>query len=124
MAPRGGVILNMSSIGGVAGSTGNVDYSAAKAMVTYVSKVAAAELASRGIRVIAVSPGIFFTEGFYRNRPDAEQAERDKQRAAATIPLGRAGDPAELGETMAFLVSDAARSMTGIDFITDGGATA
>ena len=124
MAPRGGVILNMSSIGGVAGSTGNVDYSAAKAMVTYVSKVAAAELASRGIRVIAVSPGIFFTKGFYRNRPDAEQAERDKQRAAATIPLGRAGDPAELGETMAFLVSDAARSMTGIDFITDGGATA
>lgn len=124
MAPRGGVMLNMSSIGGVAGSSGNVDYSAAKAMVTYVSKVAAAELAPRGIRVIAVSPGVFFTEGFYRNRPDAEQAERDKQRAAATIPLGRAGDPAELGETMAFLVSDGARSMTGIDFITDGGATA
>jgi 3alpha(or 20beta)-hydroxysteroid dehydrogenase len=124
MAPRGGVILNMSSIGGISGSVGNVDYSAAKAMVTYVSKVAAAELAPRGIRVIAVSPGIFFTEGFYRNRPDAEQAERDKQRAAATIPLGRAGDPAELGETMAYLVSDDARAMTGNDFVTDGGATA
>jgi len=124
MPARGGVMLNMSSIGGMHGSVGNVDYSAAKAMVTFLSQVAAAELAPRGIRVVPVNPGVYFTEGFYRNRPDPVQAERDKKGAATSIPIGHSGDVADFGEAMAFLVSDEARAMTGSNFVTDGGTTA
>ena len=52
------------------------------------------------------------------------QAERDKKGAATSIPIGHAGDVADFGEAMAFLVSDEARAMTGGNFVTDGGTTA
>ena len=110
---RHGRIVNIASLAGVMGNRGQANYAAAKAGLIGATKSLSMELASRGITVNAVAPGIIAS-------PMAEQAfppERIKQ----LVPAQRAGQPAEVAGMVAYLVSDAAAYVTGQVLSINGG---
>lgn len=115
MKQRAGRIINISSVVGVAGNTGQVNYSAAKAGVLGLTKSTAREVASRGITVNAIAPGYIETE-----MTGVLSAEIQEQ-ARTSIPLGRFGKPEDVAELVAFLASDAAGYITGQTIHVDGG---
>jgi 3-oxoacyl-[acyl-carrier protein] reductase len=112
---RAGRIVNMTSVSGQAGQMGQANYSSAKAGLIGLTKATARELASRGITVNAVAPGFVLTE-LTQDLPEALQAE-----LIARTPLGRFGTAEEIADTVAFLVSDEARYITGQVLAVDGG---
>lgn len=110
---RRGRIVNIASLAGVMGNRGQANYAAAKAGLIGATKSLSLELASRGITVNAVAPGIIAS-------PMAEHAfpaERIKQ----LVPAQRAGQPAEVAAMVAYLVSDAAAYVTGQVLSINGG---
>lgn len=112
---KAGVILNMSSVNGLAAFPHYADYNASKAAVLALSQTMAVELAP-AIRVNALCPGAVMTP--------MQQAEyTDEMFAAvnANIPLGRHADPAEIAAFFAFLASDEAAFITGHHYVIDGG---
>ena len=112
---RAGRIVNITSVSGQAGQMGQANYSSAKAGLIGLTKATARELASRGITVNAVAPGFVLTE-LTKDLPEALQAE-----LIARTPLGRFGTVEEIADTVAFLVSDEARYITGQVLAVDGG---
>lgn len=112
--PQGSAIVNFASIDGYAVSPGQLIYGASKAAVIMITKATALELAPQGIRVNAVAPGWVSTPG---------TAATDRIReAAASIPLGRVADPAEIAEWVWILAgSGAADYMTGETVTLAGG---
>jgi len=112
---RAGRIVNITSVSGQAGQMGQANYSSAKAGLIGLTKATARELASRGITVNAVAPGFVLTE-LTKDLPEALQAE-----LVARTPLGRFGTVEEVADTVAFLVSDEARYITGQVVAVDGG---
>jgi 3-oxoacyl-[acyl-carrier protein] reductase len=115
MKQRSGTIINISSVVGVLGNAGQVNYAAAKAGVIGLTKSAARELASRGITVNCVAPGYIATDMTDRLGDDIKEA------MLAHIPLGRMGAPEEVAKVVRFLASDAASYMTGQTLHVDGG---
>lgn len=115
------IILN-TSIAGVKGVANATAYSATKAALRSMTRTIAAELAERGIRVNAVSPGPIDTPaGFERSGLSKEvQAEWVKQ-IVAQVPLKRIGRPEEIAGAVAFLASSDASYMTGSEVTVDGG---
>lgn len=115
MKQRSGRIINMSSVVGVSGNAGQINYAASKAGVIGMTKSAAKELAARGITVNAIAPGFIET--------DMTNALSDKVKEAtmAQIPLGRLGGDKDIAAAAAFLVSDAAGYITGQVLHVDGG---
>jgi 3-oxoacyl-[acyl-carrier protein] reductase len=110
---RRGRIVNIASLAGVMGNRGQVNYSAAKAGLIGATKALSLEVASRGITVNAIAPGIIAS-------PMAEHAfpaERIKQ----LVPAQRAGQPEEVAAMVAYLVSDAAAYVTGQVLSINGG---
>lgn len=115
MKQRSGHIINMSSVVGVAGNAGQVNYAASKAGVIGMTKSAAKELAGRGITVNAVAPGFIETD-----MTDV-LSEKVKEEAAKQIPMGSFGKPEDIAAAVAFLASDEARYITGQVLQVDGG---
>jgi NAD(P)-dependent dehydrogenase (short-subunit alcohol dehydrogenase family) len=111
----GGSIINWSSIGGLNASPATSVYSAAKAGVIAVTKVAAVEYGSKGIRVNAVCPGFILTE--IMGAAGLETFPGITKKAA----LKRAGEPHEVAEVAVFLASDRASFVTGAAIPVDGG---
>jgi len=112
-----GAIVNMSSQGGILGVPNYGAYGAAKSGVAALTRAAAAEYASEGIRINAVSPGAVETE-LWTNAP-AEMLEW----VAASIPLQRVGQPNDIAEAVIWLCSDASGFVTGQNLAIDGGYT-
>ncbi|MDF2803019.1 MAG: 3-oxoacyl-(acyl-carrier-protein) reductase [Anaerocolumna sp.] len=110
-----GSILNLSSVSGIHGNPGQVNYSAAKAGVVGMTKTLAKELGSRGITVNAIAPGYIKTD-----MTDVLKAEL-KDKIAEAVPLKRLGNPEDIAEMATFLVSPKASYITGQVIEIDGG---
>ena len=116
MAARGsGSIINLSSMVGQIGLAGSAAYGATKATLASMTRSWAAEFSPAGVRVNAVAPGPVFTGGASADRIEA---------LGATTLLGRAAQPGEIAEVIAFLASPKAGYVTGAVIAADGGRTA
>lgn len=115
MKQRRGKIINMSSVSGVTGNAGQVNYSAAKAGVIGITKSMARELASRNVNVNGIAPGFIETD------MTNALSEKVKEQAVLQIPLGRFGKAEEVAELVAFLAGDHSNYITGQIFHIDGG---
>ena len=107
MFQKSGSIINLSSIVGLEGIPGKLVYSAAKGAVAAMTKTAAKELASHGIRVNAVAPGMIDTD-MLKSVGDEKMKEQ-----LANIRMGRLGTPEEVAATILFLASDLSGYVTG-----------
>lgn len=112
---KSGRIINLSSVVGVYGNAGQVNYSASKAGVIGITKSVAKELGSRGITVNAVAPGFITTEMTDAMPEDAKKQVSDR------IAMKRLGEVTDVAETVAFLASDKAAYITGQVICVDGG---
>jgi len=112
---RYGRIINLSSVVGVIGNAGQVNYSTAKAAIIGFTKSLAREIASRGITVNAIAPGFIDTD-MTRNLPEDIKAGWINQ-----IPVGRLGQPEEIAEVVAFLASPTSAYVTGQTIHVNGG---
>jgi len=111
----GGSILNISSISGVVGMLGQSNYSASKAGMIGLTKALAKEVASRRITINALALGLIETD------MASEMNEEHRKKILEMIPLGRLGDVQEVAEIACFMLSDAARYITGQVIQADGG---
>jgi NAD(P)-dependent dehydrogenase (short-subunit alcohol dehydrogenase family) len=114
----GGSIVNISSIGGTFGAAGQSVYGATKAAVIAMSRAAAAEYGRDGVRVNAIAPGTTMTEMM------VSWQQRDPgivERLSSLAALGRPGQPDEIAEAAAWLLSDRASYVTGMTLGVDGG---
>jgi glucose 1-dehydrogenase len=116
-ARRGGAIINITSIHSTVMRSGGAAYDAAKGGLTNLTRTLALETAGLGVTVNAVAPGMILT-------PMNQEALDDGAYRASlerNIPLGRAGRPEEVAETVVFLASPAAAYITGSTIVIDGG---
>lgn len=112
---RWGRIINISSVVGLTGNAGQVNYASAKAGLIGLTKSLARELASRQITVNAIAPGFIETD------MTKELAAEVRQAMLESIPLGRFGQPEDVAEAVVFLASDKASYITGQVLVVDGG---
>lgn len=116
----GGNIVNVSSVSGLGGDWNMSFYNAAKGAVSNFTRSLALELGERGVRVNAVNPGLTFTDLTEDMKGDTALMKRFAER----IPLGRGAEPDEVADVIAFLASEDARYVTGVNLPVDGGLTA
>ena len=112
---RRGRIVSVASIVGIIGNPGQANYAASKAGIIGMTKAVAKELASRGITCNAIAPGFIKTE------MTEALPEEAKQRLQSAIPMGTLGEPRDVAQAALFLVSEAARYITGHVLVVDGG---
>lgn len=121
ISQKSGSIVNVSSSCGVRAAKNMASYSASKAALTHFTACAAMECASHGVRVNSVVPGQVQTSA---NEEFARKVPETAAKTTAAIPMGRGGQPEELAEAIAFLLSDAASFITGVALPVDGGKVA
>ena len=122
-SPAGGSIVNISSVHSTAAHPCCSLYDNAKWGMVGFSKSAAVELASSGIRVNIVSPGLVNTQLWRDVLDSSSDPDRCWNHWKGNIPIQRTIEPAEIGELTAFLLSDRASCITGSNIIADGGMT-
>jgi NAD(P)-dependent dehydrogenase (short-subunit alcohol dehydrogenase family) len=115
---RGGAVVNVASLEGSDPAAGHAHYATSKAGLIMFSRAAALEYGPRGIRVNSVSPGLIHREGIERDWPDGVA------RWQARAPLGRLGTPNDVADAVLFLLSPAARWISGANLAVDGGMSA
>ena len=113
----GSAIINIASIGGLSGAPYLASYGASKAATISLTRTCGIELAPLGIRTNAILPGTIFSEMMPR---DGEFTDS----TISKIPMGRGGEPKEIGTVAAFLASDEASYICGTSIVVDGGMTA
>ena len=121
LSQGGGAIVNTASAAGLVGFPSLPDYVASKHGVVGLTKTAALEYAKSGIRVNAVCPGVIQTPMVERG---AQLSPGFDELAVSMEPVGRFGQPAEVGEAVVWLCSDAASFVTGHPMVVDGGLVA
>ncbi|MFT4739647.1 MAG: 3-oxoacyl-[acyl-carrier protein] reductase [Algoriphagus sp.] len=112
---RSGSIINITSVVGLTGQAGQVNYSASKAGILGLTKSVAKELGSRGVRCNAIAPGFIETE------MTEELDEEVKKTWLTSIPLKRAGQGSDIANACVFLGSDMSTYITGQTMVVDGG---
>jgi glucose 1-dehydrogenase len=117
-APRRGAIVNMSSVNGTLAIPSIASYNASKGAINQLTRVMALALADQGVRVNAVAPGTIATE---LARSAVLTSDEAKARIMSRTPMKRLGEPSEIADVCAFLLSDAASYMTGEIVVVDGG---
>jgi 3-oxoacyl-[acyl-carrier protein] reductase len=115
MKARGGSTIIISSVVGISGNAGQSNYSASKAGIIGFTKSFAKELASRNIRANVVAPGYVLTE------MTEQLSEKVLESIKEETPLGRAGNPDEISNVVAFLASELSSYITGEVIRVDGG---
>lgn len=119
---RGGRIINIASISALIANRGigGRDYETGKAALLHFTRCAAADWAPHGITVNAICPGLFMTD---TNRAWNERKPEVIEAFVRNIPMGRAGDPQEIGPLAVYLASPASSYVTGAAYVIDGGYT-
>jgi gluconate 5-dehydrogenase len=123
MLKRGqGRVINIASISGMIANRGigGRHYETAKAALIHFTRATAADWAPRGVTVNAICPGLFMTEpniAWAKKRPEVIDT------IVRAIPMGRAGEPHEIGPLAVYLASPASSYVTGATFVIDGGYT-
>jgi len=118
LAQGGGAIVNCASVAGLVGFAGIPAYAASKHGIVGLTKTAALDYATAGLRVNAVCPGIIRTPMIERFTGGSAEAAAQM---AAQEPIGRLGEPEEIASAVLWLCSDAASFVTGIALPVDGG---
>jgi len=118
---RRGNIVNVSSVTGLRAFPGVLAYCVSKAGLDQLTRCAALELASQGVRVNAVNPGVVVTEIHKRGGMSEEQYAAFLEHSRSTHPLGRVGEASEIAELICFLASERASWITGATYSIDGG---
>lgn len=117
-AGQGGSIVNIVSIEALDPAVGHGHYATSKAGLLMLSRAMALEFGSVGVRVNCVSPGLIDREGLARDWPDGPARWHDR------VPLGRLGTPQDVADAVLFLLSPAARWISGTNLVVDGGMSA
>ncbi len=121
LIPRKGNVVVVSSVAGMRSFPGVLAYSVSKAAVDQFTRCSALELASKGVRVNAVSPGVVVTRLHRAGGMTEEQYQAFLDRSTTTHPLGRVGQAEEIADLVFFLASDRASWITGVTYSIDGG---
>lgn len=116
-----GNIVNVSSVTGLRSFPGVLAYCVSKAGVDQLTRCAALELASKGVRVNAVNPGVVVTEIHKRGGMGEDDYQKFLERSKTTHPIGRVGQPREVAELVFYLASEKAAWITGATYSIDGG---
>ncbi|MEL6591956.1 MAG: glucose 1-dehydrogenase [Bacteroidota bacterium] len=118
---EGSSVITLSSINGYAGMPNTAVYGSSKAALNSLTRVAALELAERGIRVNAVSPGPVNTPIFGKIGLPEEALNEFAANMQQRVPIKRFGEPGDIAKLVAFLASDDASFITGSEYVIDGG---